>query len=183
MRDKLTLRAKREGYLARSAYKLLSLNSKYNIIKKGDKVLDLGCWPGSWIQVCLNLKCDVTGVDIKKVDFEGVNFIEGDIYDKNLLDKLGKFNVVLSDLAPKTTGIKHLDQARSLDLAYNALDVAKNVLKEKGNFLCKIFQSNDLDEFVRDVKKNFVFVKMSKPEASKKRSKEIYLIAKSKHNL
>src|SRR3989344_8367330 len=176
MKDKITIKAKKEGYLARSIYKLLALNLRYNLIKKKDNVLDLGCWPGSWIQACLKLDCNITGVDLRKIDIKDIYFIQGDIYDKKVFSKilnLGKFDVVLSDLAPKTTGIKNLDQAKSLDLAYKAFEISKKVLKENGNFLCKIFQSNELNQFVNNVKKSFKFVKLNKPEASKKRSKEI----------
>jgi 23S rRNA (uridine2552-2'-O)-methyltransferase len=181
IRDKLTIKAKREGYKARSVYKLSDLNAKYQIVKRNSKVLDLGCWPGSWMQYCLELDCDVTGVDLKGTRMEGITFVKGNICDKSMFDKLlglGKFDVVLSDMAPKTTGIKNVDQARSLDLCYRALYIARYLLKNNGDFICKIFQSEESSTFVNEVQRYFSFVKVTKPMASKKRSKEIYLIAK-----
>lgn len=179
-RDKWSKKAKKEGYLARSSYKLLQLNKKYRLIKKGDRVLDLGCSPGSWSQVCLQLGVDrVTGVDIKeaKVKAENFNFILQDIYDLDV-EKIGEFDVVLSDLAPSTSGIKDLDVEESIDLSNRAFEIAKNVLKPKGNFLVKVFQGKGFDELLKNIKKSFEFCKSSKPVASKSKSKEIYIVCK-----
>ena len=180
MKDKFTLRAQAEGYRARSAYKLISLNKKYNLIKRNDNLLDLGAWPGSWMQVCLNLEAKVVGVDIKQINgMKGARFILGDISDLKALEKIkenAKYDVVLSDLAPKTTGIN--DQELSLGLSYKALEIAKEVLKRNGNFVCKTFQSQEFNEFLKELKKYFNFVKATKPEASKKKSKEMYIVAK-----
>ncbi|MFH1209544.1 MAG: RlmE family RNA methyltransferase [archaeon] len=181
VKDKFTVKAKKEGYKARSVYKLSDINSKYQIVKRNSRVLDLGCWPGSWMQYCLNLGCDVTGVDLKGTRLKGIAFIKGNIFDKAMFDKLlglGKFDAVLSDMAPKTTGIKNVDQARSIDLCYRALYIARYLLKNNGDFICKIFQSDESSTFVNEVQRYFSFVKITKPMASKKRSGEIYLIAK-----
>src|SRR3989344_4609218 len=180
MKDKFTLRALGEGYRARSVYKLIFLNKKYNLIKKNDNVLDLGAWPGSWMQFCLNLEARVTGVDVKQItSMKGGRFILGDIYDIKTLEKikeLGKYNSVLSDLAPKTTGIN--DQELSFDLSYKAFEIAKEVLKRNGSFVFKIFQSSYLNEFLIELRKSFNFVKSVKPEASKKGSTEMYIVCK-----
>ena len=180
MKDKFTLRAIQEGYRARSAYKLISLNKKYNLIRKNDNVLDLGAWPGSWMQVCLNLEAKVIGVDIKQIDsMEGARFILGDISELKTIERIkenAKYDVVLSDLSPKTTGIN--DQELSLDLSYKALEIAKEVLKRNGNFVCKTFQSQEFNEFLKELKQYFNFVKATKPEASKKKSKEMYIVCK-----
>ncbi|MBS3143254.1 RlmE family RNA methyltransferase [Candidatus Woesearchaeota archaeon] len=184
MRDKHTLRAWREGFLGRAIYKLKEINNRYNIIKKGNKVLDLGCYPGSWVQYLLDTNCEVWGIDVKEVKNLKFKFINKDVYDDSIFEKLdNNFDVIVSDLAPKTTGIKDLDQERSLDLCYRALEIAKKVLKKNGNLLVKIFDNNRLDEYVKEVKNNFSYVKIFKPKVSKKRSKEIYIIAKSKQNL
>ncbi len=178
--DKWSRKARKEGFVARSSYKLLQLNKKYKLIKARDKVLDLGCSPGSWSQVCLKLNAGrVTGVDIKevKVKAENFNFILQDIYELDV-NKIGKFDVVLSDLAPNTSGIKSLDVEKSIELSEKALDIAKNVLKLKGNFLVKVFQGKGFEEFLRKVKKHFEFCKSTKPVASKSKSKEIYIVAK-----
>jgi 23S rRNA (uridine2552-2'-O)-methyltransferase len=175
-KDKFTSKAKSEGYKARSVYKLKSINNKFRLIKEGTKVLDLGAWPGSWSQYCLELKADIDAVDLVKVKLEGINFIEANVFDENLLEKLKKYDIVLSDLAPKTTGVRKIDNEESFELSSRALEIAKEVLVKKGNFICKIFQSEFFDKFVKEVKKEFKIVKIVKPEASKKRSKEIYVV-------
>lgn len=181
MINRLSLKARQQGYRARSVYKLLFLNRKYRIIKKNNKVLDLGCWPGSWLQVITQLKANAFGVDIKQIlHLPNVKFILGDVKEGKTISKikdLGKFDVVLSDLAPNTSGNRLLDQERSLELSNIAFNIAKGVLKYKGNFVCKIFQGKELNEFLNGVKKNFCFVKSVKPEASKKESKEMYIVA------
>jgi len=186
-RDKQTARAKSLGFRARSIFKLFEINKKFNLIKEKDKVLDLGCWPGSWLQFCSKKNCISVGVDLRLINkIENCNFIKGDIFDKKTTKKIlkyEKFDVVLSDLAPQTTGIKDLDQNKSTILALKALEIVILVLKNKGNFLCKLFQSKDTNQFIHEVKKHFTRVKIYKPQSSKKRSKEIYIIAKSKHNL
>jgi 23S rRNA (uridine2552-2'-O)-methyltransferase len=181
MIDKFSLKSRQEGYLARSVYKLIFLNKKYRIIKKNDNVLDLGCFPGSWLQVINKVKVNAVGVDIKQIsNIPNVKFILGNVREKETINKIrsyGKFDVVLSDLAPNTSGNKSLDQERSLELSEIAFNIAKDVLKHKGNFVCKIFQSKEFNEFLNKVKKNFYFVKSVKPEASKKESKEMYIVA------
>lgn len=177
-KDYFFKRAKREGYLSRSAYKLIELNKKYNIIRKGSYVLDLGCSPGSWVQVCLQLKsARVVGVDIERAKVVDDNF---EFVNENLDDvdvkKLGKFDVVLSDVAPSTSG--YGDAEQSIELSKKSWEIAKKVLRLRGNFLCKVFQGSGFDELVNDVKKYFSFFKISKPKASRKQSKEMYLIGK-----
>jgi len=181
MIDKFTRRSREEGYRARSVYKLIFLNRKYRLIKRNDKVLDLGCYPGSWLQVIKNLNANVVGVDKKQIiSMPGVRFILGNIKEEKTINKIksyGKFDVVLSDLAPNTSGNKQLDQERSLELSQIAFNIAKDVLNHKGNFVCKIFQGKEFEEFLNLIKKYFYFVKSTKPEASKKKSKEMYVVA------
>lgn len=180
MKDKFTIRAELEGYRARSVYKLIFLNKKYNLIKRGCNVLDLGAWPGSWMQVCSSLEARVTGVDVRQIQsIPGCKFILGDIYELRTLEKIrecGKYDLVLSDLAPKTTGIN--DQELSLDLSYRAFEIAKEVLKRNGNFVCKVFQGPNYNEFLKELRRDFDFVKSVKPEASKKSSIEMYIVCK-----
>ena len=160
------------------------MNNKFSLIRKNNKVLDLGCYPGSWVQYLLNLNCNVCGIDLKEVKNLNFKFIKKDVYDDSIFDDLDKdFDVIISDLAPKTSGIREMDQERSLDLCYKALEIAKKVLKKNGNFLVKIFDNAKLGDYVKDVRKCFKTVKIFKPHISKKRSKEIYIICKSKHNL
>ncbi|MEM4244985.1 MAG: RlmE family RNA methyltransferase [Candidatus Nanoarchaeia archaeon] len=186
MRDYYTKKSREEGYYARSVYKLKELNEKYQLIKGGDKVLDLGCSPGGWVQAALEIvgkEGMVIGIDMEKakVKAENFKFIQGDVYDKKIIEDLEKVDVILSDMAPKTSGIREMDQERSYDLAKQALSIAKKKLKSSGNFVCKIFQGKNYQKFINEVKKEFQFVKTSKPEASKSESKEMYVVAKCKN--
>ncbi len=175
-KDKFTRRAFSEGYFARSVYKLKDLQRKFKIIKDGDLVLDLGAAPGSWSQFVEELGAEVDAVDLNKVKYG--NFIKADIMDDKIFEKLKEgYDVVLSDLAPKTTGILKLDNERSYELSSRALEIAEKRLKKGGHFVCKIFQSEFFNDFLKNVKKAFRIVKVVKPMASKKRSKEIYIIA------
>lgn len=177
MKDSYTVRAKKAGMRARSAYKLIQLNKRYNLIKKGDDVLDLGCWPGGWLIASQRISFTgrIVGVDLTEIKpIEGVEFIKGDV---NKVKIEGKFDVVLSDMAPKTSGIMSMDVERSIDLARMALKKAKKHLKPNGNFLVKVFQGKGFDEFLKEVRKSFRFAKTTKPEASRKRSKEVYIVA------
>lgn len=194
-KDKFAIRAKREGYRSRAVYKLKDLNKKYNLIKRGNSVLDLGCAPGSWIQIISKIvgsRGYVLGIDISKMEeFKEahIEFIQQDITTVEIIDmiksivkdklKNKKFNVVTSDMAPNTRGIIHLDQELSLELSLRAFELALIFLKKGGNFVCKTFQSEEYELFRKDVKKYFEFVKTQKPEASRKRSKEVFLVCKN----
>ncbi|MBI4159238.1 RlmE family RNA methyltransferase [Candidatus Woesearchaeota archaeon] len=183
-KDKITIKAKSEGYRARSVYKLFSINKRYGIIKEGIIVLDLGCWPGSWLQVCKEIKCrKIIGVDVKRINpIKNVEFVNKDVLSEDLLSILqryGKFDTVLSDLAPNTSGKQEIDNFKSFQLSERAFLIACDVLKLHGNFLVKIFQSEDSQGLLGDIRKRFSFVKVFKPENSKKRSNEIYIIAKN----
>ena len=169
-----TARSRKEGYRARSVFKLMELNGKYNLIKKGDSVFDIGCWPGSWLQFCRKKGCKVNGVDLKKT--EGFDTIQGDIMKLNFE---GEYDVVLSDVAPKTTGVVILDQENSLELSRRSFEIALKILKKNGNFLCKVFNGEDVKELVKEVKKKFRNVKLVRADNSRRRSKEVYIVAKS----
>lgn len=179
-KDPFTKLALKQGYRARSAFKLKSLNKNYGLFKKGDSVLDLGCFPGGWMIVCKEAGAKVIGIDLEKIEeIKGAEFRQIDVYSDEVF-RLGSFDVVISDLAPKTTGIREIDHQRSLGLCERALEIANRVLREKGNFLCKTFQGGETNILIKDLKKHFKMVKVTKPEASKKRSKEVYIIAKFK---
>lgn len=178
-KDIYTIRAKSSGLRARSAFKLFQINDKYHIIKNGNSVLDLGCWPGGWLIAAkkLNGSSRVAGIDFNDIEpISGVEFYRGDAVE--IINKIdGKFDVIISDMAPKTTGIINIDIGRSLELAGLALGIAREKLNSNGNFLVKVFQGSGFNEFVAVLRKNFALVKISKPEASKKRSKELYIVA------
>ena len=182
-KDFYTKKAMQEGYFARSAYKLKQMNKKYSIIKKNGNILDLGCWPGGWIQASLEVIGDngsIIGIDMKEVNINNKNFKfhKMDVFDKSISQINKKFDAVISDLAPKTTGIKDLDRHKSFQLAFRAMEIARSNLKHNGNFLVKIFQGEEFIKFLNECKKYFNFVKCDKPLASKKKSVEMYVICK-----
>lgn len=179
--------AKKEGYKSRASYKLIQLNKKFNIIKKGYKVLDLGAAPGGWIQIASKLVGEdglVVGVDLKSVKekFDNSFFIQGDVFEDSTIEKIREiskvFDTVISDLAPNTSGIRSLDHQRSIDLCYRALELSSNFLESKGNLLIKVFQGEDIKKLVEDIKNEFYYVKISKPESSRPSSRETYIICK-----
>ena len=188
--DHYARRAKKEKFPARSVYKLKEIQGKYRLIKKGDKVLDLGCSPGSWLLYAAEQtgpQGKVVGIDMKPVATKlppHVTVYTADIFNPNdsPLAKLETdFNVVLSDLAPATTGSKITDTTRSYDLCRAALEIAQNRLVSGGAFVCKIFQGEDFKKFIDAVNKIFVKCKIFKPQSSRKASREIYIIAMGKH--
>lgn len=187
--DHYSRRAKKERFPARSVFKLQEIQSKHHLIKKGDKVLDLGCAPGSWLLYAANLtgnKGQVVGIDLKPVSEKvppHVRIYNGDILtlDDRFFESLGKdFNVVVSDMSPATTGNKHVDSARSYNLCQAALSIAQTLLIPGGSFVCKIFQGEDFKEFSDSVRSVFKSHKIFKPQSSRKASKEIYIIGLGK---
>ena len=188
-KDHYSILAKKEHFPARSVYKLKEIQQKYNLIKKGDRVLDLGCSPGSWLIYAADLtgkKGQVIGVDIKPLSVKlpsNVNVYITDILsvDDAFYELTGKdFNVILSDMAPATTGNKNVDAARSYNLCEAALSIAQKALIPGGSFVCKIFQGEDFNKFSDLVKARFKKSKIFKPQSSRKASKEIYIIGLDK---
>lgn len=185
-KDAFYRKAKQEGYKSRAAYKLLELNKKHALFKSGDDVLDVGCAPGGWIQVVLlQKKCRVVGVDLLEVlnlTDTRFTFIQGDITEQETVDKVlaacPGYDCVISDAAPNTSGSKLLDHVNSVDLVRLIFHFAKTVLKPGGNFLCKVFEGEDRDDLVKEMKKDFDFCKILRPEATRKSSFEMYVIMK-----
>lgn len=183
--DHYTRRAKKENYPARSVYKLQEIQKKQPVIRPGDRVLDLGCAPGSWMIYAARLagpRGSVVGIDLTPVDRElpeNVQARQQDVFSLCPPDGDGareRFDVVLSDMAPATTGSKHTDAARSAGLSEAALAVACRVLVPGGNFVCKIFQGPDFQGFTESVRAEFSAVKIFKPQSSRKASREIFVI-------
>ncbi len=186
-KDHYSERAKRERYPARSVYKLKEAQKKYLIIRKGHHVLDLGCSPGSWLLYAAELtgkRGRVLGIDLEAVTQKLPPHAETLALDVLTIDQawmtthaLGKhFDVVLSDMAPATTGNKMLDAARSFALCQAALNVAEMALKPGGSFICKIFQGQEFKEFSESIRMRFKNHRIFKPRSSRKESKEIYII-------
>ena len=186
LRDHYFQKAKKEGYLARAVFKLQQIQDKHRLVRRGDRVLDLGAAPGSWTQLASELagpQGRVVAVDFKPVDGRGaknVAVLERDVYDPELgaaLEESGPFDVVLSDMAPATTGIRVTDCSRSAALFERALDLTEVLLRPGGHFLGKLFNGEDFHEIHRRAKLLFEQVKVVKPDASQKSSKEIYILA------
>lgn len=186
--DHLTRKAKKEKYPARSVYKLEEIQKKHRLIHPGDRVLDLGCAPGSWLLFAAQKTGtgEVVGIDKKQVSVnlpKRARALTGDALnpDSPVFEKIvGLFDVVLSDMAPATTGRKEVDAARSFALCMAALATARSRLRAGGRFCCKIFTGEDFTRFVEHVKNVFDDVKIYKPKSSRKASKEIYIIAMGK---
>jgi 23S rRNA (uridine2552-2'-O)-methyltransferase len=180
--DHYSRRAKKDRYPARSVYKLEEIQQKNRLIRKGDKILDLGCSPGSWLLYAAKLTGDrgrVIGVDLKPVKIQAapnIEIINGDVFELDAGVLGSDFNLVMSDMAPATTGHKAVDAARSAGLCEAALAIAQSVLLPGGSFVCKIFQGPDFNQFVNSVKAGFDKQKIFKPRSSRKASKEIFVI-------
>ena len=187
--DHYSRKAKKEKFPARSVYKLQEIQRRYNLIKKEDKVLDLGCFPGSWLLLAANLtgtKGRVVGIDLQPVTTKlpaHVRVYTADILTLNndIFRSEGQdFNVVISDMAPATSGNKHVDNARSFNLCQAALSTVQDVLIFGGSFVCKIFQGEDFKAFSDSVKGSFNKTSIFKPQSSRKASREIYIIGLGK---
>ena len=186
-RDHYFKKAKEKNFAARSVFKLEEIDKKLKIFKPGQSVLDLGPSPGSWSQYSSQKVGDkgrVLGVDLSPVTVKLKNavFIQADLRDLNLEDIFKEhgfvppFDLVLSDMAPKTTGIRMTDQARSMELCELALDVARRFLKKDGHFVCKLFHSDDFTKLRDEIKKSFNKFEAVKPDSTRKISKEIFLV-------
>lgn len=187
VKDHFFHKAKEEGFAARSVYKLQELDKKHKFIKKGQIVVDLGCAPGSWSQWLsqkVGIEGAVVGFDLTPVNlkipnasFYVANLLKIDVNDFLLQNNhANSVHGVVSDMAPKTTGIRDVDQARSLELCEMALKTAEKILMPGGYFVCKIFQSKDFDLFRNQLKRKFSKVDILKPESTRKNSFEIFLL-------
>jgi 23S rRNA (uridine2552-2'-O)-methyltransferase len=181
--------AKKQQYRSRASYKLLQLNKRFKVIKSGDKVVDLGAAPGGWSQVALESVGEeglVIGVDlewIRPLDEENFVTIRGDFTEEEILSEIkktlsGMAQVVISDASPKLCGIKDIDNFRSAELADNALKVCDHLLMHSGNFILKVFQGEEFENIVKNIKERFKTVKTTKPPSSRKGSVEMYVVAK-----
>ena len=189
VQDHYFKKAKKENYPARSVYKLEETQKKYRFIKSGDTVLDFGCYPGSWSIYAARVvgpKGLVVGVDLqenKKISIakaaEIIWFCD-DIMSDDIVEKLQEtrknFRIVLSDIAPRTSGNKWVDQQQSLNLAKRVLGLAASLLKKDGNFYVKVFEGEDFKEFVDSVRKSFKTVKIVKPKSSRSESREVFVL-------
>jgi len=176
-------RAKSEGYRSRAAYKLQELNKRYRLLKPGMRVIDLGCYPGGWLQVAQQIvgqKGSVVGIDLQEVEaLAEIRIVKGDIYDQKTRQGLleeGRFDVVLSDMSPALSGIRVRDAVRSAELVEAALDFAEHALKPGGAFVAKIFPGEECEELAKRVKQNFGNFARPCLESSRGSSKELYFV-------
>ncbi len=177
--------AKELGYRSRSAFKLIELNKKYNLIKSNDNILDFGAAPGGWLQVSSKLvmpKGKVIGVDILPIMplGENVTIFQGDIREKEVIERIlhageGKMDVVLSDMAPNISGIWKIDHNNQIDLTMLIIDRFPELLEKNGRCLLKAFDGPRLKSLENNLKKNFKNVKLIKPKVSRNASSELYI--------
>jgi 23S rRNA (uridine2552-2'-O)-methyltransferase len=185
--DHYTRRARQEKWLARSVYKLEEIDRKHKLIRSGSRVLDLGCYPGSWTQYCIRKAGragEVVGVDLQEPDLKSVNFrfIKADVLSLDiewLHREIGARDAVISDLAPSTTGIAVADVSRSLELARRGLVIALSVLRSKGHFLCKVFEGEGTSDLRREISSRFDHFRIIRPSAVRKASREMYFLGLS----
>jgi 23S rRNA (uridine2552-2'-O)-methyltransferase len=179
LNDPFVKQAKKEGYRSRAAYKLLEIDEKFKILKRGQDVIDLGAAPGGWTQVALKSGCNVTAIDITEIDpIAGATIIQGDFLDNEIYEQVKRnFDVVLSDMAPPTTGHQRTNHLQIMNLVENAYAFAKEYLNEGGTFASKIFQGGGDKEFIQDLRQNFKHAKFFKPSSSRKDSSEMFIVA------
>jgi 23S rRNA (uridine2552-2'-O)-methyltransferase len=190
VKDHYFHKAKNENYLARSIYKLEEIDQRYKVLKKGNYVVDLGYYPGSWIQYTSKVIGDegrVVGIDIQEVNkkltgIQNVRVYQKDIFnitDLAQLDVSEPFDVVLSDMAPSTTGIQSVDQIRSLNLVESVFGLLPKFLKPGGNFVIKVFDSQDAQNYLKTQKNLFNEFHYLKPKSTRSVSKEFFVIGKN----
>ena len=186
--DHYVMKAKEEGYRSRACYKLMEIDDKDKLMKPGMTVVDLGSAPGGWSQVAAKRVGDhglVVASDILPMDgIAGVTFLQGDFTEEAVFDELMRVignrpvDLVISDMAPNMSGMSAVDQPSAMYLVELALDMARQVLKPGGNYAAKVFQGEGFDEYLKDMRSSFQKVVTRKPESSRARSREVYLVAK-----
>ena len=200
-KDVFVKKSKQEGYRSRAAYKLLELQAKYNFLKPGMKVIDLGAAPGSWSQVASKIifssnageRAKLIAVDILPIEpIKNVDIISGDFNNKlifqqicDLIDNLAvkikspvKVDVILSDLAPNLSGIWPVDIPKSIYLCELAMELVRSILKKDGDFILKMFNGEGTEQYLMMLRKNFSKIIISKPKSSRSESREIYVVAR-----
>jgi len=186
--DPYVKQAQKDGYRSRASYKLIQLNEKDKLIRPGMLIVDLGSTPGGWSQVAANLvgaKGKVIATDILPMDpLKNVDFILGDFTEQAVVDQIlarlenRKPDLIICDIAPNISGIDVADQASSMYLVELALDMARQVLKPKGDFVAKVFQGAGSEAYLKELRRSFEKLLIRKPAASRPRSREVYVVAK-----
>ena len=188
--DEFYKQSKIDGYRSRSSYKLIQINEKFNFLSSRLRILDLGCSPGGWLQVARKYtkkETKILGVDIldlKKIP--NVSFLKNDIFEDDTIIKITEFfnkekiDLMMSDMSPNSSGNKKLDHLRIINLVERVLELANSILSKNGILISKIFQGGAQGNLIKEMKKNLHSINYFKPKASRKESREVYLIAKKK---
>ncbi|MFO7602387.1 MAG: 23S rRNA (uridine(2552)-2'-O)-methyltransferase RlmE [Gammaproteobacteria bacterium] len=186
--DPYVQQAQKDGYRSRAVYKLLEIDDKDHLLRPGMAVVDLGAAPGGWSQIAAMRLGDtgrLVALDILPMDaLADVSFIQGDFREESVYNELlallgdTPIDLVMSDMAPNTSGIKAVDQPRAMYLAELALELAQKILKPGGDFLVKVFQGEGFDAYLNELRNSFKKVMVRKPKASRPRSREVYLLAR-----
>ncbi|MDC1060249.1 RlmE family RNA methyltransferase [Alphaproteobacteria bacterium] len=181
-RDFYVKKAKKQGYLSRAAYKLIEIENKFHFIANSKKILELGAAPGGWSQVALeiNPKIEITAIDILdlKINHPQINFYKDDFLSFDYSKKENYYDLILSDIAPNTTGHQSTDHLRMATMLFDIIELLEKVLVTDGSFITKIWKGSEEKEMINILKKKFKLVSYFKPDSSRKDSAEIFIIAR-----
>jgi 23S rRNA (uridine2552-2'-O)-methyltransferase len=190
--DSFYRRAKAEGFRSRAAYKLQEIAERHQVLARGARVLDLGCWPGGWLQVAVDRvgpAGTVVGIDLRETEpVAGARVLRGDVLDSSAIEDLreaapgGRYDVVLADLSPQLSGVRSRDEARSAELNVMTLATAEALLAPAGALVMKVFMSGETEETLRAARRLFSSVRLTSAHASRKGSAEHYLIARDRRD-
>ena len=182
-RDFYVKQAKKQGYLSRAAYKLIEIEKKFNILTNSKKILEFGAAPGGWSQVALevNPKIEITAIDILdlKINHPQINFYKEDFLNFNYKKKKNYYDLILSDIAPNTTGHQSTDHLRITTMLFDIIELLEKVLVTDGSFITKIWKGSEEKEIINQLKKKFKFVSYFKPDSSRKDSAEIFIVSRN----
>ena len=182
-RDFYVKKAKKQGYLSRAAYKLIEIEKKFNLIKNSKKILEFGAAPGGWSQVALeiNPKIEIIAIDILelKINHPQINFYKEDFLNFDYNKKENYFDLILSDIAPNTTGHQSTDHLRIATMLFDIIELLDKVLITDGSFITKIWKGSEEKEIINQLKKKFKFVSYFKPDSSRKDSAEIFIVSRN----
>ena len=182
-RDFYVKQAKKQGYLSRAAYKLIEIEKKFNILNNSKKILEFGAAPGGWSQVALevNPKIEITAIDILdlKINHPQINFYKDDFLNFNYNQKENYYDLILSDIAPNTTGHQSTDHLRIATMLFDIIELLEKVLVTEGSFITKIWKGSEEKEIINQLKKKFKFVSYFKPDSSRKDSAEIFIVSRN----
>ncbi len=181
--DPFVIKAQKKGYLSRASFKLIEIENKYNLIKKSNRIIDLGSSPGSWSQVIVefNINAKITAIDLLEMKFnhKNIEFIKNDFTKINFNSFKEKFDLILSDLAPNTTGHQSTDHLKISAYVLNVITIIDLIANRNSNFITKIWKGSDEKIILKELKSKFQEVSYFKPKSSRKNSSEIYIIAQN----